>query len=73
MCDACNGSCRPDTIGAEHLDFKRETGFEMHLCQICNKDFICLTAIEFNVTHWGLSYLDFLLIFVTCVPEYFFS
>lgn len=63
----CNGSCRPDAIAAEHLDIKRETGFEMHPCQICNRDFICLTAIEFNLTHLGLPYLTFVLIFMRCV------
>lgn len=72
MCDVYNGNCRPETIAGEHLDFKKETGFEMHPCQICNRDFVCLTAIEFNLTHWGLPYLAFVLIFMRSVPVDFF-
>lgn len=72
MCDVCNGSCRPDAIAAEHLAFKRETGLEMHPCQICNRDFVCLTAIVFTLAHWGLPYLAFVLTFVRYVPGDFF-
>lgn len=72
MCDVRKGSCRPDAIATKHLKFERETGFQMHPCQICNRDFFCLTAIEFTLTHWRLLYLAFVLIFVRRVPGNFF-
>lgn len=72
MCDVYNENCRPEAIAADHLGFKRETGFVMKSCQMCNRTFICLTAIVFNLTHWGLPYLSFMFIFVRCALGGFF-